>query len=77
MPAAERTSRAVIDNYHAMASKAVKNGTATTVVMGASRQVKFAYVTKDDAGQDVTLTVMVFARPDGRVVMATFGSFLR
>jgi hypothetical protein len=77
MPAAERTSRAVIDNYHAMATKTVENGTPTTTAVGASRQVKFAYVTKDDAGQDVTLTVMIFARPDGRVVMATFGSFLR
>jgi hypothetical protein len=77
MPAAERTSRAVIDNYHAMATKAVQNGSATTTSAGASRQVRFAYVTKDDAGLDVTLTVMVFARPDGRVVMATFGSFLR
>ena len=76
MPAAERTSRAVIDNYHAMATKAVQNGTATTKPVGASRQVLFAYATKDDAGDDVTLTVMVFARPDGRVVMATFGSYL-
>ena len=30
----------------------------------------------NDAGDPVTLTVMVFARPDGKVVMATFGSYL-
>src|SRR5262249_7335056 len=47
MPGAERTSRAVINNYHAMATKAVENGTPTTTPAGASRQVKFAYVTKD------------------------------
>jgi hypothetical protein len=34
-------------------------------------------VTTDDAGLPVTLTVMVYARADGRVVMATFGSFLK
>ena len=78
IPESRRESRAFVANYHAAATTVVKDGDAKFFPMpGDTRQVRFIKVTTDDAGLPVTLTVMVYARADGRVVMATFGSFLK
>ena len=78
IPESRRESRAFVANYHAAATTVVKDGDAKFFPMpGDARQVRFIKVTTDDAGLPVTLTVMVYARADGRVVMATFGSFLK
>ncbi|MEU2025483.1 hypothetical protein ABZ565_25535 [Streptomyces sp. NPDC016469] len=78
IPESRREARAFIANYHAAAETVVREGRAQFYPAGGgSRQVRFIVETMDDAGQPVTLTVMIYARADGRVVMATFGSFLK
>ncbi|MFC0601341.1 hypothetical protein ACFFHI_23600, partial [Streptomyces palmae] len=79
IPESRREARSFIANYHAAAETVVKEGRAQfyPVPGGGTRQVRFIAETTDDAGGPVTLTVMIYARADGRVVMATFGSFLK
>jgi hypothetical protein len=79
IPESRREERAFIANYYAAAESVVKEGRAQfyPVPGGDSRQVRFIVETTDDDGKPTTLTVMIFARGDGRVVMATFGSFLK
>ncbi|MBO4204460.1 hypothetical protein [Micromonospora echinofusca] len=79
IPENRREMRAFIANYHAAAERVVREGRAQfdPGSGGGSRKVCFIVETTDDQSDPITLTVIIRARADGRVVMSTFGSFLK
>ncbi|MFF2325504.1 hypothetical protein ACFVUT_10080, partial [Streptomyces sp. NPDC058051] len=80
VPLSERGGRqSVVAWYHHAARQVISQDANPEVnaVGGGTRQVLFNQDVVDSAGDSITLTAMVFARHDGKVVMATFGSFLK
>ncbi|MGQ0779368.1 MAG: hypothetical protein ACT4NY_33965, partial [Pseudonocardiales bacterium] len=78
VPENERRGRVPVAWYIQAARGAVAHDPAPRVTpMGhGTRQLVFVRNVVDPNGDPVALSAMVFARHDGRVVMATFGSFL-
>ncbi|MEH1017585.1 hypothetical protein V6U90_31480 [Micromonospora sp. CPCC 206060] len=79
IPKSRREARAFVANYLAAAERVVKEGRAQffPVPDSGARKVWFIVDTTSDVGKPTTLTVIIRACADGRVVMATFGNFLQ
>jgi hypothetical protein len=76
VPASQQAPGGMIASYHTNMERTVSTGTVAKISpMGhGTRQVIFERQVHDGA-ETTTLRVMIYARHDGRVVVATFGSF--
>ncbi|MET8739897.1 hypothetical protein ABZV72_00005, partial [Streptomyces sp. NPDC004728] len=80
VPVSERGGRKTpVAWYHHAARQVIAQDANPEVnsVGGGTRQLLFRQDVIDSAGDSILLTAMVFARHDGKVVMATFGSFMK